>query len=370
MASGAPGGLSFESLREVLDALPMPAQSGDRNTYWVFPRLLGIAKSSGAVFEIFLVGPQLRPHTATVRRHLEFGAWLVTTNGSTMDANRVVLPNAPHFVAIAALIAIELVRAGLNAGRSLQDAFNDIEPILELALRRGALTEDHVVGLVGELLVVEEMLDMVAQRPELRQAVLDTWHGHSIGRRDFSLASAGIEVKTTQQESSSHKISGLHQIEVDSSDGVGEREVFLLSVGLAATEHEGRTLPELVSGIFDRLADPAIKTSPLQSRFLDDVARYGASSGRGYDHRTMSAWPVYQVRYHLTFTPRLYDMSDPDVRVVRRRDLAGTHVDADDVQYRLELPATINAVNPASSWQRTLARLVRTALSIDSGIEA
>lgn len=360
--------VSFEQLRAELERLVPPIAAGDRNIYWVSARNLGIAKTQSEALELFLAGPKLHPRTATVRRHLEHARWEIAGSGDQLDASRIVFPPAAHFLAIAALIAIELVRVGINDTRPLQDVFDEVEPIIELALRQGTLGEEHLVGLLGELICLEVMLDTVIARPELRMYVLDMWQGHRPGLRDFVIGSASIEVKTTQQDSSSHKVSGLHQVEPVGTEV--EKELFLLSVGLAESEHEGQALPEVVQRILDRLAGPNTSSTgnnnltPLQQRFLDDVSHYGSTSSRGYDHRVMSAWKVFDARYRTTFTPRLYDLMDEDVRILRRRDLAGTHVSLEDIQYRIDLQPTINGLNPSPSWQHAVADLVREALSL------
>ncbi len=360
--------VTYEGLREQLLDLTQPSTAGERANLWVLPRMLGIARTYDSSVELFVVGERVHPRTAIVRRHLEYGRWEVAGTGEQFEASRLVLPPAPHFLAVATLIAVELHRAGLGTERRLQDVMDDVEPIIEMALRRGALGESHQVGLVGELLCLEVMLDAVLRHPELRMSVLDMWQGHRHGLRDFRIGEAAIEVKTTQHEASSHKISGLHQVEPIEVDGQVEETLFMLSVGLTTSEHEGQTLPEVVQRIVDRLADPTthpLGMSPLQRRFLDDVARYGSGSSRGYDHRTMAQWQVYCARLRATFTPRLYDMGDPDVRIVRRRDLAGTYVSPDDIQYKLDLEPNINGLNPVASWQHTVVGLVRAAVGIE-----
>lgn len=357
--------VTYEDLRDQLSALHTPSAPGERANLWVILRILGIARTFDDSLEIFVVGGRVYPRTAIVRRHLEYGLWEVAGTGERFEASRLVLPPAPHFLAVATMIAVELCRAGLGTERGLQDVLDDVEPIIEMALRRGALGEFHQVGLLGELLCLEVMLDAVLRQPELRMSVLDMWQGHRKGLRDFSIGETAIEVKTTQQEASSHKISGLHQVEPTEVEGTAEDTLYLLSIGLASCEHEGQTLPEVVQRIVDRLADPAThpsRLSPLQRRFLDDVARYGSGSSRGYDHTTMAQWQVYGDRFRATFTPRLYDLGDPDVRIIRRRDLAGTYVSPDDIQYRLDLEPNINGTNPVASWQHTVVDLVRVAV--------
>ncbi|MDQ8155257.1 MAG: hypothetical protein P3B98_11410, partial [Gemmatimonadota bacterium] len=124
-----------------------------------------------------------------------------------------------------------------------------------------------------------------------------------------------------------------------------------------------------VQRIVDRLADQANHPSglsPLQRRFLEDVARYGSGSSRGYHHATMAQWQVYSTGFRATFTPRLYDLGDPDVRIIRRRDLAGTYVSPNDIQYRMDLEPNVNGLNPVASWQHTVTTVVREALGLSS----
>jgi hypothetical protein len=355
---------TFEELRDALEQLDAPASRGERSTYWVLPRELGVSLTFEKTYEMLLVGARLYPRTSTVRRHLEHARWEIAGSDKQLDANWIALPAAPHFMAMAALIAVELLRAGLGTGRSLHKAFDDIEPIIDLALRRGALEEEHVVGLLGELLCLEVMLDAVAGCPERRMEVLDMWQGHQVGQRDLVIGSTAVEVKTTQQESSSHRVSGLHQVEPQGGPDSAEQGLYLLSVGLAPSEHEGQTLPDVVQRVLDRLTEPAKPEglSVLQRSFLDDVARYGSPSSRGYNHQTMASWKVYRARFRNTFTPRLYDITDPDIRILRRRDLTGTHVSPDDIQYRMDLDPTISGANPAPDWRQAVTTLVRRAV--------
>lgn len=359
--------VTFEELRGALEELSIPLSEEDRATYWVSSRILGIARTSDGAFEIFIVGPRLHPRTTIVRRHLDHGQWEIAGSDDRLVTNRIILPPGTHFLSIATLISLELLRAGLNQKPSLQDVFDEVEPIIELALQRGAITDEHIIGLVGELLCLEVMLDAITARPELRLPVLDMWQGHIAGRRDMIIGSASIEVKTTQQEGSSHKVSGLHQVEPTSGDSTPEEALFLLSIGLAPSTQEGQSLPDVVQRIVDRLAEPAISSSefnPLQHRFLDDVAHYGATSKRGYDHRIMASWRLYSTQFRVTFTPRLYDLTDDAIRILRRRDIVGTHVSPDDIQYRIDLEPIINDLNPAPSWQHAIVDLVREALGM------
>lgn len=358
--------LSFEQIRGGIDALVTPSLESERNIYWVFDRRLGVAKTKGGALEIFLTGPKIYPKSPTVKRHLEYARWEIAESGEQLDASRIKFPVEIHYLAVVTLVVIELIRAGINDNKSLQEVFDTVEPIIELALRQGPLDEEHIVGLIGELICLEVMLNSVKGYPELYMSILDMWQGHRLGLRDFVIGSTAIEVKTTQQESSSHKVGGVHQVEPATL--AGESRLLLLSIGLAESDHDGQSLSDIVQRILDFLKcidvlnSSADNFTPLQQRFLSDVVRYGSGNAKGYDHRTMSNWKGFTIRYRTTFTPRLYDLLDEDVRILRRRDLIGTHVCPDNIQYQVNLQPIINGLNPVPNWQRAVNILVREAL--------
>lgn len=355
---------AYEKLREQLEAVSLPQRTDDRRTLWVVDRLIGIAVTATGSVELLLVGDRLQPASSVVRRHLQHGRWSIEEAGIQIAANRIALPAQPHFISLAALIAVELHRCGFADAQSLPDAFSQVEPLIELALRRTALTEEHVVGLMGELICLEAMLDATPAL-EFRSSVLDMWRGHS-GGRDFVIGDVGIEVKTTGLSVSSHKFSGLHQVEAGAVGNSRERSVYLLSVGLCSGGEEGQSLPELVERIFKRLAQGrapgAEGRTPLQRRFLAEVASYGQANSLGYNHDTMAQDAIYGARLKPVFTPRLYDLLDPGIRLLTRELLQRSHVSADDIQFRLELEESITPSNPAANWAKSIADLVREAL--------
>ncbi|MBN3725171.1 PD-(D/E)XK motif protein [Burkholderia sp. Ac-20379] len=360
--------ISFEELCSHLENLVIPSKTEDRSVYWVLPMTLGLAKTASARVEVFMCGQKLFPRTSIVRRHLEHGRWKIEGSTDEFDASRVVLPSAPHFISLAAFLAVELIKAGIGSRRSLQEVFDDVEPLFELALLRSALGEEHIIGLLGELLCLEALLDTVANRTETWSAVLDMWRGHEAGQRDFVIGSTSLEIKTTQLESSTHAISGMHQIEV-SERYPSEDRLMLLSFGLVSAIQEGQTLPDVVQRILNRLNSGAMELdnnfTPIQQRFIDDVYRYGGVGSRGYDHRTDSKSNVYATRYKSTFTPRLYEMAGEEMLVLRNRDVAGRFIRPNSVQYTIDLPGVISGMNPASNWKHSLVTMVRSYLSIE-----
>jgi hypothetical protein len=101
-----------------------------------------------------------------------------------------------------------------------------------------------------------------------------------------------------------------------------------------------------------------------QKRFLDDVARYGSQPSQGYKHDEMKNQSVYRQAYMTTFLPRLYDMGDPEIRLIRRNDLDGLMVLADRIQYGFSLPDRVNERNPVAVWHHEVREAVRHQLEL------
>jgi len=93
-----------------------------------------------------------------------------------------------------------------------------------------------------------------------------------------------------------------------------------------------------------------------------NLARYGGGLEVGFQFETMRTWPVFKKQFEVSFTPRLYDLCDPDVKLLRSCDLNGTHVDATDVEYAFTLPDRVNDRNPERGWQRKLIEILQSEI--------
>ena len=348
---------AYQQVRDELAELAVDGDHKSRRTMWIVPRVLGVARSDKAI-DLFLVGPPLRVQSPLIRRHLDHGRWDVAGEGTSIEANRLVFPGKKQYAPVAAMVAVELANAGLNAGESIQSAFSRVEPLVELSLRRAALTEAHLLGLLGELTCLEVMLSAVDSQPQSFVAVLDMWVGWQGATRDFRIGLASIEVKTTLSASSSHRFSGLHQVEL----AAGERRLLLLSFGFNSGTGDGVSLAGTVSRITERLRRSGVKG--IESRFYEAVKSYGAEHGIGYDHAAMAEHHIYTTMFAMTFTPRLYDLDDVNMHLLRRADIDKTFVRADDLAFSLELPQSVAPANPAANWVQAISQLTREALHL------
>lgn len=338
----------FEELRSHLESLDVPAGQARRMRWLATP--LAIGRTASGDYEIFIRGPEIHTTSSLVRRHIQHSEWRPEEGGARFAANRIVLPAAPHFASIAALIAIELLRAGIASAHGPQSAFTDVEPIIEMAIRRGALPENVVIGLVGELIVLRQLILSRSDRPATLSRALESWQGWRDAGRDFRLGQHAIEVKTTQASASIHEFSGLHQLEPELLPSGDMEQLHLMSIGLVASTTLGEALPMVVSSIVNLLTNSGSGLEAAED-FLRRVSHYGSQSGGGYVHSTMQDWSVYGTRYVHTFPPRLYRVDDPGMRVLKRDTLSQTFVQAEGLSFTMHIPDRVSAFNPAQDWE-------------------
>jgi hypothetical protein len=344
---------TYEFLREMIGGLAPADQESHREISWCnAAHTVGLSRDSRGCIEVFVVCPELHPTIAVVRDCLEYQEWF-TRDGARLEANRFVLPSGEHFDAVAALIGVELLAAGASTDPA--HAFATTEPMLALALRRVALADEAVLGLIGELVFLEAMLKRVSVSS--RQAVLDAWTGSVPATRDFQLGPVGVEVKTTTGATSSHFIHAVGQVELGASvHGAAETSLFLLSVGIRWLDDSsvGRNLPEIVEAIINLLDSPL-----AQEAFIDRTRQYGGDVLLGYNHPEDRNKVRFQRTFELRFE-RLYDLSDAAIHIIRAVTLDGLdHVGHDSVQFRIDLPSQVRGdLNPVAGIQRIITRIL------------
>lgn len=341
---------SYEEVLDLIAGIPQGAEGRDRTLQWLtVGEVVGAARDHFGRIELFLAGAALKPHTKTLRDAIQHHSWH-RQDGTQVGANRLLFPAFGHFDQIAALIATELLREGADA--DLPRAFAATEPIVELAIKRLELSQAALLGLAGELL----LLDALTHRVDGTYVgqVVQAWDGWRRSARDLTWNGTGIEVKTTTRPSSSHVVQGTHQVEALQGDDAtpGEDRLLLVSVGLQQSDASANsfTVPQLTRRIVDRLE--ATGNGGRVGDFIAHVAAYGSESGFGYRHPALSADPPFTTAFTPSFV-RAYDMADPAVQVIRRDDVAShQHVDVNSLSFRIDLPAVVGVGNPVDGLQR------------------
>lgn len=342
---------SFEWLRERLPGIPPAETESERELTWLDgSRAMAVARDTGGHLELFLPGPALTATVKSVADSLSHTTWWLK-EGKPLEANRLQFAAAPHFDGVVAFLCAELIENG--ADTDLPGAFASSEPAIALALSRAALGNEVLVGLAGELFLIEGLTGAVPAGSADR--VVAAWSGSVPSSRDFRFGTTGIEVKTTTGTGSKHHVQGLHQIEVGHADeGAPETGLFILSLGIkwSGADESGTSIPTMVDRIVARLA-PDVAQS-----FLKRLAQYGGDAGSGYDHERDRYVATYARPFRTRFE-RLYDMGDPSIRLPRSGDLETfEHLDKGSLSFRIDLPRQVRGdVNPVSQWTEILGEL-------------
>lgn len=299
---------------------------------------------------MFIIDKKIASSRDRLRRSLEHSEW-VTVEDGTIGANRLRLPNEPHFDRVAAFICTELWLNGVDEDPTT--AFRRIEKLIEQELIGGDDDSRALVGLCGEVLLLDAL---VRAEPDLATAILiDSWAGYKPSTRDLQLGAIGVEIKTTTKATSRHHIQGLYQVELGSPvDGAPETGLYLLSIGLIwlPAGDPGFTLPSIV----DELA--AQLSSNDREQFRARVSRYAGAkfdAGLGLVSHEFS-------RPFTTGFVRLYDLGDPRIRMPSSADFSGHYVVPDSVRFEVDLPAQVTGhLNPINGMPSAAAQIIRAA---------
>jgi hypothetical protein len=171
------------------------------------------------------------------RAHLDDNDWFVLT----VDARDA------HFEAYSLIAAVV---DDLAEGRPFYAATaRSLTAYRDLLSLRGRLSEEKAIGLLGELLVLEHLLQAADE-----VTAVGAWVAPRSEEHDFVLANLDAEVKTTLAERRTHIIGSETQLQP--SPG---RPLWLVSIQLtrAGMAYEGATLAAVVSRVLSTLTTTA-----------------------------------------------------------------------------------------------------------------
>ncbi|HVI51207.1 MAG TPA: PD-(D/E)XK motif protein [Candidatus Sulfotelmatobacter sp.] len=178
---------------------------------------------------------------------------------------------------------------------------------------RGGLSASELRGLIGELLVLQSLLD----RHPLVEAV-SSWNGPLGSPQDFMLPDGlRIEVKTTQPDADTFRVNGLGQLD----PGADPMELRMFRLADASLETEGAmTAAAIIDSLRGQLESEPLALNEFNSRL---------AAIRWHDHPRHREYAVRLAGVHC------YRVVEGFPRIVA----ADVPVGIDDVSYLVELSA-------------------------------
>lgn len=219
----------------------------------------------------------------------------------------------PYFFAFALSIADRIQLDGATPAAALRRSLRDWRALLE---RVALLTPEHQLGLLGELWLLDRLIDVYGA------AALDAWTGPKGEAHDFRAGTYEFEVKTTKGEHRRHLISSDSQLVA--SPG---HELYLLSVQFAAGGTPGRSLRDAIEALQSRCA--RLRAEAKFARALEAAF-----------HLTPATWRDYTVRMQLRTPPLLVPITDSFPRITLSDVLAIPRAEmmrVSDLRYRVDV---------------------------------
>lgn len=343
--------VTFESLRGAIAAAERPRVAGRRTVHWVGagPRKVAYSRDREGKLEIFLVGPPLVAHLRDVERRIVHDRWR-QAEGDSLDANRLLLPEGEHVDAIAAAILVELLRHDVQ--EDVQVAFTRTEPLISLALSESAPQSAVVTGLAGELLTMRYLRLVPGVTPS---QALSMWKGYGRSSRDFEVGAVGFEVKATTTGESRHHIEGWYQVEpgVTADPEVLETGLNIVSIGIQWLQPgiEGAfTIENLVKSLRAGLTESEwLQLLSFVRGYCGEVFTVD-DDGAAADSAFTTSFECGEVR--------LFDMTDPAIRVLTQGDLEDkVHTVPDSVSFEILLPRVVGLGNPLLGWDAVVKKM-------------
>jgi hypothetical protein len=252
------------------------------------------------------------PHDGTMPsmrglRHVEVDA--IDHEDGTWSVVRIDARDM-HYEAYGLTIAVaEAMRGGASFAAATNAAMTNLRSLLAA---RARMSESQQLGLAGELLVLDSLLDTSGND------ALGWWLGPTSEQHDFAFPGYDVEVKTTLSERRRHMISGVDQLRPNPG-----RPLWLLSIQVTrAGGADGFSLAGLVADLRARVAG--------DDRFMVALASLG--------WRDTDA-DLYDTTYLLRTTPRAYAVDDDFPALTSERLRASVpHPDlVSDVAYRVDV---------------------------------
>lgn len=223
-----------------------------------------------------------------------------------------------RFEAYGLAVAIaEAMRGGSSFGSAVNAAMTNLRSLLAA---RARLSESQQLGLLGELLVLEALLEGASPKD-----VLEWWLGPGAEQHDLALPGVDVEIKTTLSERRQHRISGVDQLRPNPG-----RALWLVSVQLTrAGGADGPSLSSQVASLRDRLSG--------SDRFIEALV------GLGWRDEDAD---LYGTRYLLRTTPRAYhvDADFPAITSDRLRAAVPHHDLLSEVGYRIDVTDRVHGM--------------------------
>jgi hypothetical protein len=256
------------------------------------------------------------------------------------------LPNAPEIVSMMEGIEATVINEEWfgDADSDLGEHVSAFCQIVDSVVSKFPGFQSFLSGLIGEMIFLKQVLEN-SSTDSAKQDWLTSWSGHTNTSRDFIGEKIAIEIKTTTETSSRHKMSNINQTSLKDTEGGKIEKLFLASISIDF-ETGDLTLPGVITEILELLP-----SSVDQDSFLSKIASYGGVSGPSYYHKTHSEFDAYLSNTFCINFVRIFDLGDSRLKIPRKDTFADMdHLEVSSLSFTVNLPDSVGSPpeNPIS----------------------
>ena len=263
--------LTLESLVQTLEGLDTAA-GGDRRAHTLVEQRLHLSKGRQSEFELFIEGDLDSFGNEMVGGVFSWGNFHDLNTNRDISALVISADNRSGHSRLLAHVAYESARIlSENPEIDNQSLLIGISPFLSLIVQSQVMSVSRQMGLTGELILMEQLLNHANEMGISHSRVMNSWKGYSNSDRDFYRNGIAIEVKSSGSRNRVHSISSIDQLLID--EQAEEERLFVYSIGLKADSSRNYKLVTQIDNI-TRILNPM-----FHGEFFDQLSGY---CGGGY----------------------------------------------------------------------------------------
>jgi len=320
----------LEDLVSILEDLP-DATGGNRKAHTLVSKRLHLCRGSSSEFELFIEGEENSFGTGISGRLFSWGTYHDTNDNREISALVIKVENKSGHSRLLAHVAYESERLlSENPAMDNEALLLGIDPFLSLIVQSHVMSVPKQMGLTGELILMERMLNLANDRGINHSRVLSCWKGYESADRDYYSNGLAIEVKASGTRNRNHNISSIDQLLL--SEQPPEERLFVYSLGLSPDPSRDYKLITQIDNV-TTILDPTLHDSFFE--LLEDYC------GEGY-HRSLRERYSLESGFTASPAPALIEIDD-SVEILRYSSFSDGELPGavDRVKYtaKLDYPA-------------------------------
>ena len=246
---------NLETLVQIIEGLES-AVGGDRKAHSLVQDRLHLTRGSGSEYELFIEGERESFGEQMIGKMFSWGTYHDINTNRNINALVISADNRAGHSRLLAHVAYESERILIeNPQIDNESLLYEISPFLSLIIQSQVMSVPKQMGLTGELILMEQLLNFANKNGIHHSRVINSWKGYDSADRDYYANEIAIEVKASGSRNRVHMISSIEQLLL--SEEPKEEQLFVYSIGLSPDASRDYKLITQIDNI-ERILNPLL----------------------------------------------------------------------------------------------------------------